>query len=145
MMRNPNAIFLLAPALFLACGTVPDGFTSEAWDRYQRENPNGAQVVRWIHESGPRRELLQTYTRVCQEHGVQPSDARVMFYIPAEQAMLTGGDLKGFIRVSYEQLVKDEEESLQRATTGLFPDPAKAEITNRRLLRDRAILAAIQK
>lgn len=142
-MRNPNALFLLAPALSLACGTVPDGFSSEAWDRYQRENPNGAQVVRWIHESGSRRELLQTYTRVCQEHGVQPSDARLMFYIPAEQAMLTGADLKGFIRASYEQLVKDEEDSLRRATTGFSQDPGKAEIVNRRLARDRAILAAL--
>lgn len=144
-MSKLKALFLLTPALFLACGTVPDGFTPEAWDRYQRENPNGSQVVRWIHESRPRRELLQTYMQVCQEHGVQPSDARIMFYIPSEQAMLTGTDLKGFICASYEQLVKGEEDDLQRATTGFAPDPTKAEIVNRRLARDRAILAALRR
>jgi len=143
---HPTRLPILAiPLVMLACQSVPDGYTPEAWDRYQRENPNGAQVIRWIHENGPRRELLQTYTRVCQEHGVQPSDARLMFYIPAEQAMLTGADLEGFIRASYEQMVKDEEESLRRATTGFSPDLEKAEIVNRRLARDRAVLAALQK
>lgn len=144
-MQNPKGFLLVAPLLLLACGSVPDGFTTEAWDRYQRENPNGAQVVRWIHENGSRRKLMQAYTRACQEHGVPPGDARLMFYIPAEQAMLTGADLKGLIRASYEQLIKDEEASLRRATTGPFPDPARADIANRRLARDRAILLALQK
>jgi len=144
-MSNPKALVILVPALFLACGTTPDGFTPEAWDRYQRENPNGAQLVRWIHESRPRRELLKTYTRVCQEHGVQPIEARILFYIPAEQAMLTGVDLKGFICASYEQMVKGHEDDLHRATTGFFPDPIRAEIVNRRLARDRAILAAMRR
>lgn len=144
-MQNAKFLVFLTPFLFLACGSVPDGFTPEAWDRYQRENPNGAQVARWIQESRSRRELMQTHTRVCQEHGMQPSDARLMFYIPAEQAMLTGADLKGLLTASYKNLVRDEEESLRRATGGIAPDPSMVEIVNRRLARDRAVLAALQR
>lgn len=145
-MRLQQAMICAVPVLFLACQTVPEGFTPEAWERYQRDNPNGAQVVRWIHESSERRALKQKCLGASQAATGRAEFAEIWFTDQAGIAMMQGLDLRKHLVDRLTRSIESTQGQIDRqieqnAKFGLQLRPD--EITERSLRRDKAMLAAI--
>jgi len=137
----------LAPLaiLFLAgCQpSVPDGFTREGWDRYQRTHPDGAQVVAWVHEDSSRQALMRRFVATYLRHGWDAEAARAIFYLGAEKAMLTGADLRGFMVTLYQGQVQDDERARQSLSRLGISNKDQLKQADDTLQIDRDALAAL--
>lgn len=94
------ACFLI---LFIGCEPIPDGYNKESWEHLKRENPSGAQLVRWIHEDSSRRTLQRIYIEAGRKGGRSEDVSRVMFQAAARVAMLQGIDLRAHLIQNHEQ------------------------------------------
>ena len=134
----------LAILFLLACQpSVPDGFTREGWDRYQRTHPDGAQVVAWVHEDSSREALMRRFVAVYLRHGWDAEAARTMFYLGAEKAMLTGADLRGFMVMLYKSQVQDDERARQYLIQSGTPNQDRLKQAEGSLQIDQDALAAL--
>ena len=134
----------LAILFLLACQpSVPDGFTREGWDRYQRTHPDGAQVVAWVHEDSSREALMRRFVAAYLRHGWDAEAARAIFYLGAEKAMLTGTDLRGFMVKLYQGQIQDDERSRQSLIQDGTPNQGRLKQAEDTLQIDRDALAAL--
>lgn len=120
------ACFLI---LFIGCEPIPDGYNKESWEHLKRENPSGAQLVRWIHEDSSRRTLQRTYIEAGKRGGRSEDVSRIRFLAAARIAMLQGVDLRAHLIHTHEQSLLMRKISLyqhehaQRLLDGGDPPP----------------------
>jgi len=113
MSRLGALSILITFSLLLGCGSTPEGFTPEGWDRYQRDHPNGAQVVRWIDNTSQRRNLQRQYIQAFKDARGSPVIAEIVFRRGAERVMLQGGDLKAALVADLQADIQGLEKSIK--------------------------------
>jgi hypothetical protein len=147
-MRFQKAIICAVPGLFLACQTVPEGFTPEAWERLQRDNPNAAQVISWVDRSSERRDLRRKCLAVSQPEFGGQKFMDIWFMDQAQFAMLQGEDLKKHLVGSLQESIAKGQVFLEREreVAKRFPEQSQREgMTEICLRRDKALLEAISR
>lgn len=112
----------------LACNSIPEGFTTEAWERLKRDNPNRAQVVKWVDGKPElkraKKLLIQAWEVVYP--GIGDGELRnsinPIFYDAAEREMLeglSGMTVKaigaGLENMALRQQAKGTEEAIRKA------------------------------